>query len=270
VARQQPRVHGIPLEGNETKHWLLMIDPAEVKAMPKGLTATARGQWLAKSIRTPEQVEALHLDKYRSVKLPGTLGAAVPVTFGVLGVLANWVAMDSVRESEAKAMAHTKSEGLRRVYAQGAQLLGASASTIETLVGSIPALASRSAQGLGAVAKTILGTIGKWLGVGGSLVMAGIDFARANKERLEGNTQGMIAYGMSGLLGVAATLFLLFGMTGIGIVLVGLMFVWAFVMPLLVDDNLQDWMERTLWGTLPAQQYKTLDEELSQLQAATS
>ena len=48
------------------------------------------------------------------------------------------------------------------------------------------------------------------------------------------------------------------------------MFIWAFVMPLLVDDNLQDWLERCLWGKLSSERYPNLDKELAELKAATS
>lgn len=266
------KMHGVPLDGTDKKQWLLMIDPAEVKSMPKGLGPTARAQWLAKSIRTPEQVEALNLQNFRLkvANASTAIGGGVPMAFGVLGVVANWVALNSTREGEIKAMAHAKGEGLRRVYAQGAQLIGAIASTIETAVARIPVLAARAGQGLAAVGMKVVGFVGKLLGVGGSMVMAGIDIWRMGNEIRENNFKGMVAYGVSGLLGATATLLLLFGSTGIGLIFVGLMFIWAFVMPMLVDDGLQDWLERCLWGNLPKERYPGLDQELAELKAATS
>jgi hypothetical protein len=265
------KMHGVPLEGTDKKSWLLMIDPAEIKAMPQGLSAQARVQWLVSKIRTPEDVEALNLGRFNAklAQSAGVLRSGLPLGFGVLGVVANWVALDSVRDSERKAMEHNKGEGLARIYAQGAQLVGAVASSVETALAKMPAFASGVARGFQSVAGRLLSLFGRGLGVGGSLFMAGIDFYRFNKERQEGNVAGAVAYFVSGALGFAAAVLLFTGFIVAGVVVVVLMLVWAFVMTALVDNNLQDWMERCRWGTLTDQRYRDMTKELGELKTAT-
>lgn len=263
------RMHGVPLDGTEKKRWLLMIDPSEVKAMPPGLSAQARAQWLAGRIRTPQQVDELHLDRF-TTRLGNSVRGGAGFVFAVLGVLANWVALDSTRDGERKALAHGKSEGLARVYAQGAQLVGAVAATLETGLSKLPAFTSAIARGVQGAAVRLIGVLGKVLGVGGSLFMAGIDFYRASQEWKEGNTAGWIAFGVSGLLGAAATVLLFAGWTGVGLLVVGVMILWAFVMTAIVDNSVQDWMERCRWGTLIEKRYRDLDKEMAELKAATA
>ena len=122
------KIHGVDLEGTQNKNWLLMIDPAEVKNMPKGLSATAQAQWLARTIRTPEQVDALNLGNHQTRVANWTTAnrGAVRLAFGmlgVLGVLANAVAFSSILEDDSKALSNTKNESLLRIYAQGASWL---------------------------------------------------------------------------------------------------------------------------------------------------
>lgn len=263
------KIHGVPLDGSDTKRWLLMIDPDEVAAMPKNLSASARAQWLAKTIRTPAQVEALNLSRFQAKvsKATGTIRAGVPVAFGVLGIVANWVALDSVRDGERKAMQHTKGEGLVRIYAQGAQLIGAVASTIETTLAKMPAFSSAIGGGMIRFSAAAMRLVGK-LGVIGSLFMVAIDVWRLHKEVKEDNYQGALAYGVSATLGAAATILLLLGSTGVGLILVAAMIIWSFVMTVLVDNSIQDWLERTLWGKLESQRYSSLEVELAELKTA--
>jgi len=143
------------------------------------------------------------------------------------------------------------------------------AATLENAVSKISVFASSVGRGVQAAAGRLLGILGRALGVGGSLFMAGIDFARARQEWTERNTAGWVAYGVSGILGGAATLFLLAGWTGVGLIDVGLMILWAFVMTAIVDNSVQDWMERCKWGALTDQRYNNFDKEMVELRAAT-
>ena len=263
------QVLGVPLEGTQKKRWLLMIDPAEVRAMPANLGAQARAQWLARSIRTPEQVEALNLHRFQLQvsQASGVVRGSVPFAFGILGVVANMVALNSLLEDEAKAMQHSQSETVRRIYAQGAQVIGAAAGVIELGLKKIPSTGIKFGQGI-AMTGRLFRLVGRGFGVGGSLFMAVWDFGRAYSEFQEANTPGMAAYLVSGLLGGAATILLAIGWTGWGLIIVAAMIAWAFIMPLLVDNKLQDWLERCLWGKLVGQRYGDLDIEMKELKAA--
>lgn len=265
------KIHGVDLEGTQKKNWLLVIDPAEVKNMPKGLSATAQAQWLARTIRTPEQIDALNLGNHqmRVANWTAANRGAVPLAFGMLGVLANAVAFSSILEDDSKALSNTKNESLQRIYAQGAQFVGALASSMETAISRMSAPAFRAAAGVVAVVRRILNITGRFLGSVGSVFMGLIDIWRANNERLEGNTSGMYAYGISGVLGIAATIFLLVGWTGWGLIVVAAMVAWALIMPNFVDNKIQDWLERCDFGTFEqSQRYPDHDTEMREYKQA--
>lgn len=263
------QIHGVKLEGSDKKRWLLMVDPAEVKAMPANLGAQARAQWLARTIRTPEQVEQLNLHRFRLQvsRASGVVRSGVPFAFGIVGVAANAVALDSLLDEEREAMRHGKAEAKRRVYAQGAQLIGATAGMVELALERI-STAGVTVGRLAGPAARVFGLIGRFFGIGGSAVMAAWDGWRADQERREGNFAGMAAYGVSAGLGAAATVLLAIGWTGWGLIVVVAMIAWAFIMPLLVDNRLQDWLERCLWGRLAGQRYGDLNAEMEQLKVA--
>ena len=107
------------------------------------------------------------------------------------------------------------------------------------------------------------------LGVVGSLAMGIFDLWQANTERAEGNYVGMVAYGAAGILGIAATVLLAIGWTGWGLIAVIALIAWAFIMNYLIDNKLQDWLERCIWGNLVEKRYNNLDLEMSELKVAT-
>ena len=57
---------GMKLEGTDKKRFLVMVDPEQVSGMPRGMTQQENANWLARSIRTPEQVEDLNLSRWRT------------------------------------------------------------------------------------------------------------------------------------------------------------------------------------------------------------
>jgi hypothetical protein len=270
LKRQQ--IVGVNLQGTQTKRWLLMVDPAEVRGMPQGLAPQAQAQWLAKTINTPEHIDLLNLTKHRArvANWVGVNRGAVPLAFGMLGVLANTVAFTSMLEDDAKVLQHTKNESLTRIVLQGTQLIGAVAGSIETALSRLPAMVSRIAAGATKAIGAFFGFVGKLFGTAGSIFMGLVDLWRADQERREGNYSAGIAYLVSGVLGIAATIFLFIGWTGVGLFVVALAILWAFVMNMLVDNKVQDWLERCVFGILDSKRYPKLDVEMKELQVATS
>jgi hypothetical protein len=270
------QVHGVPLGGTDKRYWLLMVNPDQVRDMPANLKPQQRAEWLLRMIWTPERVEALNMRRWEQqvsrveTTVRGVVGYSAPFGFAVLGLLANRAAWLSLIEDEKKAMAHVQGETLRRVWAQGAQLLGASGVAVEQGVKRLvmPFLS----RGVGA-AKVIAEGIGKWggrLGVAGAVVMSLFDFGRAWKESREGSVGGTVAYFISGALGFIATWALASSAIGVGIIFTILLIGWAFVMTYLVDDKLQDWLERCLWGKLEGQRYGEMSLEERELNKAVA
>ena len=105
--------------------------------MPANLKPQERAKWLFKSVKTPEQIEDLkiHRVQQRVATAESSIRIGVsfvaPMAFAIVGIIANRTAWLSLLEEEEKAMRHVKSETLRRVWAQGAQLLGSAAVAIE-------------------------------------------------------------------------------------------------------------------------------------------
>jgi hypothetical protein len=262
------KINGMAMEGTASKRFLFMLDPAEIKGMPAGLSKQAQAQWIGRSIKTPQQIEELNLIKWRAT-VEGTGKAGLPFAFGILGALTQYAALTSLREEEAKAMQHNKSESLRRIYAQGAQVAGAMADILGQGVGRLAMRVPMYAQGLtGALSKLLIG-VGRRLGIGGSLVMAGFDFYRAGQEFSEGNMAGFAAYAVAGGLGFAATVLLAVGWTGWGLLVVLALIAWSFIMPMLIDNKIQDWLERVHeWGNLKEQRYNDFTTEQSELKKA--
>lgn len=272
-------VNGVPLRGTDKKVWLLMIDPESVAGMPKHLSVQGKAQWLARAIRTPEQVEALNMQRfhqqvaYAETRARGVAVYSAGFAFAAMGVYANLVAWNSIIDDEKKAMSHVRSETLNRIWAQTAQLIGAAAAALEKGLARLAIPFLRAGAGAGAVTalRLVVGKLGNVLGIGGALVMSLIDLGRMTSEFREGNTRGAWAYGISGALGVAATVLLWAGWTGWGVLAALAMIGWAFVMTHLVDNKLQDWMERCAWGKLPAaQRYRHFPTEEAEFKKAVA
>ena len=264
---------GVDLRGTQTNTWLLMIDPSVVRDMPGGLTLKAQAEWLARSIQTPEKIEALNLGNHhtRIANWTAANRGAVPLAFGMLGVLANAVAFADILDSDSKALANTKNESLQRIYAQGAQLIGAFTSSMETALSRMSVMTFTAAAGVVSATRYILNITGKVLGVGGSVFMGLIDIWRSQQEFNEGNNQSAAAYFVSGVLGIAATIFLLIGWTGWGLIVVALMIIWAFIMPNFIDNKLQDWLERCDFGKFDKdKRYPDMETEKREFKLATA
>ena len=266
----RPACYGISLRGEGQRHWLVFLSPEDMKDMPANLKPQERAKWLFKSVKTPEQIEDLKIHRLQqrvaTAESPIRTGVSIaaPMAFAIVGIIANRTAWLSLLEEEEKAMRHVKSETLRRVWAQGAQLLGSVAVAIEQGLKRLVLPLLKRSFGLGWVAKW-LGTLGERIGVAGALAMSVLDFGRAVKEGLEGSWLGFLAYAVSGGLGIAATIALCSGALVLGLALTLAVFVWAFVMLYMVDDKLQDWLERCVWGKLHNQRYGEYSLEQAEL-----
>jgi hypothetical protein len=270
------QVHGVPLGGTDKRYWLLMVNPEQMRDMPANLKAQQRAEWLVKAIWTPERVEALNMRRWEQqvsraeTTVRGVVGYSAPFGFAVLGLLANRAAWLSLIEDEKKAMAHVQGETLRRVWAQGAQLLGATGVAIEQGVKRlVMPLLARGVGVVGAIAKWA-GIIGASIGIAGAVVMSLFDFWRSGQEFGEKNYKGWFAFLISGTLGLIASVALASSSIGIGIIFTLLLIGWAFVMTYLVDDKLQDWLERCLWGKLEGQRYGEMSLEERELNKAVA
>ena len=110
--------------------------------------------------------------------------------------------------------------------------------------------------------------VGQRAGLGAALVMAGWDFMKGQAEISEGNVGIAWTYRASGVIGIGAAAALLIDWTGIGLILVGLLFAVTILIEYFKDNKLQDWLERCLWGKLAGQRYGDIDIEMRELKLA--
>lgn len=268
------KAQGVDLTGNETRKWLLMLDPEELKAMPKGISVREQAKWLTARYKTPETVNAINLQEWR-MRVSAASGEVVskgkawsPSGYALLGLLANVAALSNIQTDDAKVLKQNLPENMRRYYAQWAQVVGATAQAIEEVLKKLAVGSVRIAVGLKNMWGRLLGAFGTRLGAAGSLAMAWIDFERGLQERREMNYASATGYFVSSGLGVLAVAFLLFVPGPWWIVVIAAMFIWAFIKP--EDDNkIQDWLERVYqWGKLSNEWYPTPEMEIQQFEVA--
>jgi hypothetical protein len=270
---RRQEICGVDTKGTDKKTWLLMIDPDQVDKIPKGLSAEGEAKWLARSIRTPEQVDELNLTRFRETvgRSNERVKVNMPFGFAVLALLANAWAMQSILRDDEVALAQHKNETVYRIRAQVLWVVGATADAIEAGLSRLAIGGTRFGQATLRTSAQIFGVLGKGFGVAGGVLMAATDGWRAYQEGKAGHWGGVLAYGTSAVFGLASTLLLLYGWTGWGLIVVGLMFLWAFAMAFLVNNKIQDWLEICFWGKTnnPGNRYQTMEIEMQQLEVAT-
>lgn len=261
-------VAGVPLEGTDKKRFVLLVDPEALGDIPANAASGQRVAAMAKAIRTPAQVEALHLENWRQTVRKSARGS-VPYVGGLITAVLQYEMMQSLIEDDVKAMAHQKNETSARmvagVMAVGGTIAELTGQGIEKMAVRIPRFARGTAQTIGKWA----GRIGRGLGIGGALIMAWWDGESAFENYRGGNTGLAIAYGSSAVLGLAATGALLLGWTGVGLILIGLLIGVTIVIEHFKDNDVQEWLERCVWGKGDAPKYATADDAMRELELAT-
>jgi hypothetical protein len=264
-------IRGMKLDGTERKRFLLMVDAEQAGNMPRNLTPQGQAKWLAESVRTPQDVEALNLASWRAkVRNPaaGVLKGSGPFIFGAVTALAQYAAYQKLTEDDATAMAHEKVEAVWRLRAGVGAMAGTITEMLGVGVGKIAVLVPRMGLGWMKLGGDFLELCGRRMGLGGAVIMAAWDLQQAMANAGEGNGGVGLAYGSSSILGIAATAALLLGWTGVGVILVGLVMAVAVLIEYIKDNKIQDWLERCTWGN--SQHYPDADTEMRELRIATA
>lgn len=264
------KAHGYKLNDTVTLKWLLLADPAHIDAMPEQLSAAGRAQWLTNSLRHPEQVEALRLSRWKlRVQQSGFAHGAGVFSLGVLGGILQFAALSTLLESDAKALAHARPELRRRIAAQYAALAGTIADITGQGVQKLGAMRGSGNIGRGLTATGAnLSRFGRGLGIFGGLAIAGFDFWRGTTELREGNIGTSAGFFSMSILGVIATAALSIGAIPLVVTLILGTIALSLFMGYLVDNAIQDWLERCyLWGKLEA--YPDAETEIRELKLVT-
>jgi len=263
-------IHGARMDGSTKKKWLILADKEIITAMPSGLTKRQQAEWLARSIKTVEQVEALNLSRWRTV-------INSQVRYGVVAGILQAVSLTKVIADEDKAMMNEKNDASLRMYA-GITTLAATTSEAFGI-----ALEKRAIQGL-RFGQGISTSASKWMasaagraGVLTGLFVAGLDLYKAFTERREGaDGWVVVTYALSAVVGVGLSVALayaaLLGAAAIPVIgiLVVLLVGIGIVLEYIKDNPTQDWLERCPWGVLKEQRYPDMATEQAQLKQALS
>lgn len=171
-------------------------------------------------------------------------------------------------------MKHEKSEAQHRLRAGTLALIGTITEAVGNGVEKMARYVPKLAQSWMRYGVTFLKYAGKGLGIAGAVIMAAMDVNQAISMFSEKRYGLGIAYVFSAGFGIGAAWFLGFSSlaaaTGIGLILVVLAIGVALLIEFFKDNKVQDWLERCIWGKGPDPQFKTLEDEMQELKAATA
>lgn len=255
------QMHGVPMQGAMKKSFFMLADPAVVKGMPQGLSTQQRANWLASSLRTVEQYEATELARWRSV-------VTTKVRLGVVTAIAQVAVFTKVSSDKEGAMAHEAFDAATRYWAGVAAISGGVAETVGAALNNAANAGSlRYAPNAARSLSRFIQANGGRVSLVAAVIIAVMDLGQAHSSYKEGQYELMGLYVVSAGLGVVMLFAFGLGLV-FGIVVVLLFVVVAVLIELMKDNKLQDWLERSAWGTLPGSRYPSLEAEQRELKLA--
>ncbi len=256
------QIHGVSLDGTTKRRFVITIDEEITKNIPRNLWRRQQVDRIAKSIKTIEEVEALNLERWRTV-------INQKVRFGIVAGILQVVSLSKLIADEETSLANDKADAVARRYAGIATLAATTSDVIGNALKGRATLGLRYGQGVSSFAGT-LNILGKGLGMAAGLLVVGLDLFRAYSEFKE-HSSGLVvvAYLGSALTSLGLTIALLAGATipVLGM-LVLLMIGIGILIEFIKDNPIQDWLERCSWGRLKEQRYPDLRTEQDQFQQA--
>lgn len=256
-------VHGVQMEGSTQRSFFVLVDPERIAAMPQGLTKAQRTAWLSRSMKQPSQA--------RLMDLPGAWRTVfnTEVRIGTVALMLDAVLLIKLWKDKDDMMQHKSWDTWCRIGGGVVGVLGGSIELASKLATGRVALGAQFGRGLSPVFARGAEFVGKRLTAVGGFAMAVFDFIEANREFQQGNIVVSGLYVLSGIAGLVMVWAVWVGATGWGIVAAIVLLVIAGLLAWLVDDKIQDWIERCYWGSLVGERYADADVEMEQLALAT-
>ncbi|MBI5926452.1 MAG: hypothetical protein HY836_12755 [Aquabacterium sp.] len=267
------KILGTKVDGSVKRKWVVLADAEAIKRMPPGLEPQQRAEWLAKSIRTMDDVEALNLGRWRQV-------ISQNVRFGVVAGLFQFYSLTKALEDDAQAMANDKTDSSRRSYAAIAALGVTTADVIGHVVQARALQGMRLGSGLASFSGSVLKIVGRLGGAAVGLVVAGLDVLKGKESAQEGQTGLMWLYYSTAFVGTSLSLVLLAAtfpavsailgaaLVPLVAILVALLIGISLWIEFVKDNAIQNWLERSIWGILPQQRYPDYETEQKELRLA--
>lgn len=261
------RVDGLPMEAEETKKFLVMVDIDKVHEMA-ALPPKERTIAVSKLLRTSADVEAQQFSRWQGAVARGVrkVGEAMPFTLGVFsGVLQVAALYISADIHDKKVLTADQTEAHGRFWA-GVMGLGSTAlGIIETGIKQFRLFANAASRLRIFSSETFLrwvGYAGKTLGVVAGVIAAGYDFYHALDEFNKGHIGLFVAYGMSGLASVWLAVAIVWAIPVIGtFIAVAILIGTAIYLAFQNRDSIQKWLVQCLWRIIPVDADYTIEDQ---------
>jgi hypothetical protein len=241
------------LKGEGKLSYFTVIDKSMAQSidarLPPGATRAQRADALAQALRTPEDME-------KAFNAFDKIGKA-QIRLGVVAGILQIAAFTKAAADEGKAMQHEKTESLYKYWAALGAAVGSFTEVLGIAAGRATGLVLAGARGVQGAALALKGAaalkfLGRGLGAVAGVIVAFWDASHAWEEYQQGNAGMMTLYVLSAGVGLAVA----FGALGWSLLLTAwlpVLFVVLVVVVVLIevfkDNKLEDWLERTLWGT---------------------
>ncbi|MDR3104216.1 MAG: hypothetical protein LBU96_07160 [Yokenella regensburgei] len=281
VERELRRLHidGLPLEGEQTKTFIAMID-SEKAAELRDLSEAERGRALAGVIKTTASVEAEQFTRWQGSVARGIQNSrqAFPFLLGAISVAFQSYALYESMDYKGNTLTRNQEEAQNRFMGNVAAGIGTIFGIVESglkqmnWLGSTPSL------------KRIIGYKsvewgGKFFGAAGGAVAAYYDFSHAVDEWQKGTEHRGLAilYGFQTAADIILMIACLITIPVWGIVAAVIVLLVTSISILFVSQTkIQEWLESCLWRRVPGNVPKdkwpapwpTMEMEMNELKLA--
>ncbi|PJK01117.1 hypothetical protein CO641_04150 [Lysobacteraceae bacterium NML91-0213] len=251
----------------------LRVDRFALGQIDRAGTAAARADRAALTVLRMDEWPKNGLARFRA-----TFGTNARLA--VVGLILQVVDAKRMAGKLDATMEHRRVESNWRFGTSVAAIVGGVGNLIhDGIVGGARAGSVKLAKAASSLWTRMLGVGGRALGIVAAGIVAVMDFNEAYKQRQKGNWGAAGLYFVSGVAGAgAALLFTAWGAsllgltaafaTGIGIVLVIVGIAIALLIDFLKTNELQEWMERCLFGALEGDRYQEFEVEIEQFESA--
>ncbi|MCU6670391.1 hypothetical protein M8013_16755 [Enterobacteriaceae bacterium H4N4] len=251
------RVDGLPIEAEETKKFLVMVDIDKVHEMA-ALPPKERTIAVSKLLRTSADVEAQQFSRWQGAVQRGVrkVGEAMPFTLGVFsGVLQVAALFISADIHNKKTLTADQKEAHSRFWAGVIGLGSTTLGIIETGIKQFRLFTSAASRLRVFSSETFLrwvGYAGKALGVVAGVIAMGYDFYHFGDEIYKGHRGLAAAYFFSGLAGLWLTIAVIWAIPVLGtLIAVTILIGTAIYLAFQNRDNIQKWLVQCLWRRIP-------------------
>lgn len=251
----------------------IMASRLELEKIPEeGLTENQAAKRAGKAVMRFKDWEVSAPQRWKTM-------VSTKLRVGVISGVLQIVSMNKLAEKLDNSMSHERGENAWRYRAAVGATIGAFGGLVDEAMNNTQKLiGGRLTKFVDTFWGKLLGRMARAAGVIAAGIMAVCDAWRAYREFQEGNLTISALYIVSAVSGFGAALLfsgwlgatvLGLSATGIGVVLVLISIAIVLLIEFIKDDKLQDWLERSEFGTFEkGDRYQELDEELKQFELA--